>query len=752
MDAEHVAEHVARVLAHAAGYAARGWAMVALHDVASGSCSCARPESEHERGQWGKHPRSWGWRAAPLRGLGAVEAAWALEPTANIGVVMGRASRLWALDVDPDHGGDARLAELEAIHGPLPSTWEARTGSGGRHLYWLAGAGDDSGWLPTNAKGALPLGLDVRGEGGQVVAPPSVSAKGPYELVSGAEPVVAPVWLSALVIGPPPRELGRDEVGDPGWLALGGDVVAGPREVAYARSAMGALLAELRVAGEGARNDTAFRAACRLVELVNAGWLSGEWAREAWLGACEAASGNGARPFPPAEAEGVWRSALTRVGSREAVMPPSEVGGEAHPFGTGAMVASGALSSGSGEAGAALSAAVTDPDPWEAAVAVELARLRVAREARRRLDEQGSESVASLRAALLDRAGLASAPTLAPLVSGWLWRDTLARVVGPSGVGKSLVALDLAGRVGSGLEWAGRRVARGGALYICAEGAGGLRARVMAWESLVGAPMSGVAFLPRPVQLGDRAGWAALVELAVELAPALIVGDTQARLSVGINENDATEMGVAVEALEAMRRATGACVLLVHHTGHAEGRARGSGAVHAAVQTEVMVGRLAGGRVSVSAHPLRGGKQKDREPAGDLVFEIVSVALPIVDEWGEPVSGACLAWRQDAPALAAQAEAEVLGERLGAAALACAEVFAGGNGGTKAEIHAVVVGERGIVKSKSTWYRVWNELLERKILCRVRGTNSWRYVSVDQRSVVIEPVGFGDEPAAYWAP
>lgn len=95
---------------------------------------------------------------------------WRLEPTANVGIACGAPSGVDVLDVDgPD--GEAALAELERQHGPLPPTIEALTARG-RHLYFRA---DDR---VTNSARKLGAGLDTRGQGGYVVAPPSLHPNG----------------------------------------------------------------------------------------------------------------------------------------------------------------------------------------------------------------------------------------------------------------------------------------------------------------------------------------------------------------------------------------------------------------------------------------------------------------------------------------------------------------------------------------------------------------------------------------------
>lgn len=130
-------------------------------------------------------------------------ARWAKIPQANIGVSTGARSGIWVLDIDPHHGADQTLADLEAEHGPLPTTIEVNTPSGGRHLYWQWNA---EGPEIRNSSGRIGPGIDVRGEGGRIVAPPSVLANGRRYcwVKNGARAfTVAPPWLIEIAISPP---------------------------------------------------------------------------------------------------------------------------------------------------------------------------------------------------------------------------------------------------------------------------------------------------------------------------------------------------------------------------------------------------------------------------------------------------------------------------------------------------------------------------------------------------------------------
>ena len=118
---------------------------------------------------------------------------WSRWPDAAVGIRTGAESGLVVLDVDPEHGGAETLAALERQHGPLPGP-HVRTGGGGRHYFFAHPGGE-----VRNSAGRLGPGLDVRGDGGYVVAPPSPHESGrAYEtLRSLDEREPAPSWLLA---------------------------------------------------------------------------------------------------------------------------------------------------------------------------------------------------------------------------------------------------------------------------------------------------------------------------------------------------------------------------------------------------------------------------------------------------------------------------------------------------------------------------------------------------------------------------
>jgi hypothetical protein len=206
------------------------------------------------------------------------------------------------------------------------------------------------------------------------------------------------------------------------------------------------------------------------------------------------------------------------------------------------------------------------------------------------LPAETTDLVSRLREQLIDSAGLDEILDPEPLVHpDILFLDSIAWVVGKPGHFKSFVQLDLAGCVGTGQNWQGNRVTPGNVLYLVAEGVRGIKKRVRAWETAMGTAMTNVHFLPVAIQAGHAAQWAAFCELAVELKPVLIVIDTQARITVGIEENSNSEMGLIIDRIERLRQATGACVALVHHIGRNGDTGRGATALDGAVSTIVKV-------------------------------------------------------------------------------------------------------------------------------------------------------------------
>lgn len=154
------------LLAAALQYAASGLAVFACHyPVINGvaRCSCGHPECASPA----KHPYG---RLAPggcnsASKDPAVLTRWFRGGPYNIAIATGAVSGIVVLDVDPEHGGDDSLKRLDAEHGALPPTWRVLTGGGGEHFYFCY-----PGRPVANSAGGIAPGLDIRGDGGYVIA------------------------------------------------------------------------------------------------------------------------------------------------------------------------------------------------------------------------------------------------------------------------------------------------------------------------------------------------------------------------------------------------------------------------------------------------------------------------------------------------------------------------------------------------------------------------------------------------------
>lgn len=221
------------------------------------------------------------------------------------------------------------------------------------------------------------------------------------------------------------------------------------------------------------------------------------------------------------------------------------------------------------------------------AVSEEVETLRRRRDAQRRLK---AEEAPPLR--VLGCAEFLNAPVPEPLVDGLLYRDSLSRIYGKPGSGKSFVALDLALRVALGQRWTDRDVKAGPVVYVMAEGQRVNTERARAWLDRNATDPTGLEqqlyVVPDAVMLTEDAV-APFAKFVGSIGASLVILDTKNAMMVG-EESSATDFAVLRRAMDMIRKASDACVVLVDHTGHENtARARGSSAGTAAMDTEVSV-------------------------------------------------------------------------------------------------------------------------------------------------------------------
>jgi hypothetical protein len=227
------------------------------------------------------------------------------------------------------------------------------------------------------------------------------------------------------------------------------------------------------------------------------------------------------------------------------------------------------------------------------------------------------------------------------LVKNLLLANTLFVVYGESNSGKTFFMLDLALAIAGGAPWRGRRTKPGGVIYVAGEGANSVRNRVAAYRMENPSVQGGIPFamITHSVDFLKQDSIDSLI-LTLQLAERecgvkveLIVIDTFARAMAGGDENSARDVGMAVAAADYVRLATGACVGFIHHAGKdATKGARGSSALRAAVDTEILIEGTQGPRTATVV------KQRDLESGQSMPFELISVQLDFDAEDNTPIT------------------------------------------------------------------------------------------------------------------
>lgn len=333
---------------------------------------------------------------------------------------------------------------------------------------------------------------------------------------------------------------------------------------------------------------------------------------------------------------------------------------------------------------------------------------------RRRLDE-----------AFVSREGLRSLPPLTAVVDGYLYLDTLAQLNGERGAYKTFLALDWAASVSVGTPWHGRSVKPGPVLYFAGEGVAKFDDRLSAWETdRNGGELSRVEVFRELVDFAaDPTVEADWVYVAAALAkrehkPALIVVDTLARYTSGHDENSAKDMGQLITNLDVVRRVTGACILIVHHTTRGTDHGRGSTSVEGGMQSVFLMRKPKDGEVDLYTT-----KQKDGPELEPLAMTVKSVPA---------ASSIVLTTTSEAEADPFTVRRPLIGQHsphyLRVAAALFRTFGEGTSGGTKAEVRVVVQGDEDLkLEGKDrqavskAYYSAWASLEKRGALSPAKG-------------------------------
>ena len=519
---------------------------------------------------------------------------------AMIGIPTGEASGFFVLDLDCKNGAQG-LEWLAAHDARLPQTRRHRTRSGGVHLLFAMPAGR----AIRNSASKVGPGVDVRGTGGYIIAPPSDG----YDVVDACTIAEAPAWLLDL-IDPPAAPAQPIAPRQPSPPRQSGD---GTR---YGLQALDNECQAILSAADGAKHDTLNRAAFSIGGLVAAGELAEGPALHA-LASALAGIASRCEDYPAAQKTlgAAFRAGMAKPRAAPAPMIRRTIVEEYQPR-PEPPPRDHAPDHWSAE-----------PDPEPPAPEVE----RVAPDA------------PATGLPLVYFEDVEPALTGEDFLEGVLIRAAMSVFYGPSNCGKTFFACDLALHVAYGKTWNGREVNQGGVIYCAMEGAHGIRNRVTAWArhyGLEGAPIP-FAIIPVALNLQDpEADTSRLIE-AIETAAAkmgfpvaLVVMDTLSRAMAGGNENSPEDMGALVMNSDRIRQATGAHVAWIHHSGKDQAQgARGHSLLRAATDTEIEISRLD----SNSPSTARVTKQRELEIDGVWTFSLERVELG-TNHRGKPVT------------------------------------------------------------------------------------------------------------------
>lgn len=524
------------------------------------------------------------WKAAATTDLGQIRRWFAKWPDAMPAIPTGEASGLAVLDLDRKDGKDG-AATIKALGFDTDtlSPVMVETPSGGGHLIFRHAPG-----LRSSA-GQIGPGVDVRAEGGFVVAAGAVNGMGAYRLLSGSLKGDLPPWPEALIApSRPPREAGQSEPTGLPFHVVKAALFALPND--------GDTFASR---DEWLRIGMALHAESDGSEEGKEAW--DEWSSQ-WPG------------YDSTATEAAWES----------------------------------FHAGGGVTGWAI-VQKAEGFGWSDPTLTKLRRIEAMEEAQSDFaDVISAEEEAEIDALIfgpkaapssrgltfLSPAECALLPARPYVIKGLLAEGDVAAIVGAPGAGKSLLAPRLGYAVAQGEEVFGRRTRQGGVLYVAAEDGHGMRGRLSALRQEHGEAeafhlVGGVS------DLLSKAGQLKALRAAVKARrPALVIIDTLAVAFPGLEENSAEGMGQVVAAARALTT-WGAAVVLIHHdTKAGDGLPRGHSLLNGALDMSLALTKDDDGIVT-------GRMSKNRNGPSDLslTFSIGTRHLGTDDD-GDPITTA----------------------------------------------------------------------------------------------------------------
>lgn len=524
------------------------------------------------------------------------------HPNALVGVPTGEPLGAWVLDLDR-HGekdGHVWLAEMEALHGPLPPTARATTAGDGTHIFFAHEPG-------MRNRAEIAEGVDTRADGGYIIAPGSIMADGrAYRWVDwehdGLPPIApAPAWLlDMLKAKPAPEHTGS-------YTPSEGD---NERYVEAAIKGEIDALVSTRAGRNQAINQTAFS----LGTLVGAGVLS---RLEAEAHIMAAAHANG---YVAKDGERAARQTM-KSGMDSGIKSPRQIQArEVANDNTRQVDASRMIENSRAKAAAAATESIPEPvstPPTDTVSNITTPRVRERFE-KTWFDEikEGEPKVFIIKGAFGER--------------------EFTTVSGLPGTGKSVIVTDAACHVATGREWHGHRVKQGLVVYVAAERKKLTERRMMAFRK-----HHGVHDVPLLV-IGGRLDFTSSLKDAKDLIAAIkeaeletgltcvwVIIDTLTRVFGAGDQNASKDMSRFVQSCDEILAETSAHVTAIHHSAWSGERGKGAIDLDGAVDASFMVKKSAGGKYKLVCDGTNDGEE------GDVVnFTMTGVVLG-QDEDGE---------------------------------------------------------------------------------------------------------------------
>lgn len=218
---------------------------------------------------------------------------------------------------------------------------------------------------------------------------------------------------------------------------------------------------------------------------------------------------------------------------------------------------------------------------------------------------------------VMSSSDLNAQPDLTWRVKRVLPASGLAALFGPSGSGKSFLALSLAAAIAHGRPWFGYRVIQAPVVYVMLEGEGGIKNRVAALEKAEGKlPDDSFGVIAQQFHLTSSQD---VNDLAAVIAQGAVVFiDTLNRAAPSSDENSSKDMGEIIAAAKALQASVGGLVVVVHHTGKDASKGmRGHSSLHAALDAAIEVTKTTTGTRHWS-----NAKVKDGEDGKQVAFRL----------------------------------------------------------------------------------------------------------------------------------